>query len=337
MTNLVQNPQKGKRKDKSKDGKKLQSQQEKQPPEASQAQPQAPDETSHLAIMSLVTKGPGMRVSHLQSWSEKATKLTDKLMKLAEVSYIMEHNDAPTDENILFSDELAKTAEILIEKGKALLRKGAMIKLARAESIKRGEVRKQEELKRKQAETEHYHCYELACIPLTLKEEKLDDEISIIPRDPYDPYSHFDAKDVEHFYVKEEAFSCSSAEDSDPDIPRTKNKKEKKKKKSKSVLKQQLVTKSRVPMPMGKMTGASKPKKTIEGPYVCHVCGSDYMNEIDYVSHIGTHEGITFKCPQCDKEFRSRNSFKNHHKAELSGKTHSCDQCGKSFMLETSL
>ena len=56
-------------------------------------------------------------------------------------------------------------------------------------------------------------------------------------------------------------------------------------------------------MPMGEMTGASKPKKTIKGPYNCHVCGSDYMNKIDYVSHIGTHEGITFKCPQCDKEF----------------------------------
>ena len=156
-----------KRMDKSREGKKLQSWQEKQHPEASQAQPQAPDEASHPAIVSLVPKGPGMRVSHLQSWSEKATKLTDKLMELAEVSYIMEHNDALTDENILFSDELAKTAEILIDKGKALLQKGAMIKLAIAENTKRVEIRKQEELKRK-----HYHCYELAHIPLTLKEEK---------------------------------------------------------------------------------------------------------------------------------------------------------------------
>ena len=61
------------------------------------------------------------------------------------------------------------------------------------------------------------------------------------------------------------------------------------------------------------------------------------MNKTDYLSHIGTHEGITFKCPQCDKEFRSENSFKNHRKAELSGKTHSCSQCSKTFMLETSL
>ena len=217
---------KRKRMDKSKEGEKSQSQQEKQPPEASQAQPQAPNEASHPAIMSLVTKGPGMRVSHLQSWSDKATKLTDKLMELAEVSCIMESNDAPTDENILFSDELTKTAEILIAKGKALLQKGAMIKLARVECIKRAEIRKQEELKRKQAETKHYHCYELACIPLTLKEEKIDDEMSIIPRDPYDPYPYFEAKDMECFYVKEEAFSCTTAEDGEPDIPRPEKEKE---------------------------------------------------------------------------------------------------------------
>ena len=71
---------KRKRKDKYKEGgKTAQSQQEKQPPAASQAQPQAPDKASYLAIMSLVTKGPGMRISHLQSWSEKAAKLTDKI------------------------------------------------------------------------------------------------------------------------------------------------------------------------------------------------------------------------------------------------------------------
>ena len=72
----------------------------------------------------------------------------DKLMELADISYIMEKNDAPTDENILFSNELTKTAEILIERGKALLQKGARIKLARAQSTQRAELRKQEELRR---------------------------------------------------------------------------------------------------------------------------------------------------------------------------------------------
>ena len=61
------------------------------------------------------------------------------------------------------------------------------------------------------------------------------------------------------FYVKEEVFSCSSAEDGELDIPIPK--KQKGKKKSKPVLKQQPVMKDRVPMPMGKMTGASKAKK----------------------------------------------------------------------------
>ena len=93
--------------DKSKEDAKMQSLQEKHPPEASQGQPQAPNfqlstQASCPPIMNLVTKGPGMKVSHLKSWSEKATKLMDKLMELANISYIMEQNNAPVDENILF-------------------------------------------------------------------------------------------------------------------------------------------------------------------------------------------------------------------------------------------
>ena len=159
----------------------------------------------------------------------------------------------------MFSEELTKKAELLVEKGKVLLQKGAMIKLARAESIKRAEIRKQEELRRKQEETQHYHCYELAHIPQTLKEEKIDDEMSIIPRDPYYPFPYFDTKDSERFYVKEEAFNCSSAEDGELDIPIPKT--QKGKKKSKPALKQQPVMKDRVPMPIGKTTGASKARK----------------------------------------------------------------------------
>ena len=67
----------------------------KHPLEASQGQPQAPNfqlstQASCPPIMNLVTKGPEMGVSCLKPWSEKATKLMDKLMELAEVSYIME-------------------------------------------------------------------------------------------------------------------------------------------------------------------------------------------------------------------------------------------------------
>ena len=58
--------------------------------------------------------------------------------------------------------------------------------------------------------------------PKTLKEEKIDDEMSIIPKDPYELFLYFDAKDTKCFYVKEEAFSCSSVEDGEPDIPKPK-------------------------------------------------------------------------------------------------------------------
>ena len=65
----------------------------------------------------------------------------------------------------------------------------------------------------------------MARIPLTIKEEKIDDEMSLIPCDTYDPYPYFEAKNTERFYVKEEAFSCSSAEDGEPDIPPPKTQK----------------------------------------------------------------------------------------------------------------
>ena len=70
---------------------------------------------------------------------------------------------------------------------------------------------------------------------------------------------------------------------------------------------------------------------------MCHVCGADYVNIVDFNSHIASHEGITYKCPTCDKTFRSENSLKNHRRAEDSGKLHTCQQCGKSFQLKTSL
>ena len=120
----------------------MQRQQEKNPPEPSQS-----TEQSHPLNLRSVPKGHGTRVSHLRSWSDKAMKLMDKLMELADISYIMEKNDAPTDKNLLFSDELTKTAEILIDRGKVLLQKGARIKLARAQSIERAVLRKQEQLR----------------------------------------------------------------------------------------------------------------------------------------------------------------------------------------------
>ena len=78
-------------------------------------------------------------------------------------------------------------------------------------------------------------------------------------------------------------------------------------------------------------------KQIIKGPHVCHVCGVDCVNIIDFNSHIASHEGVTYKCPNCDKTFRSENTFKNHRRAENSGKMHTCQQCGKNFQLQSSL
>ena len=70
---------------------------------------------------------------------------------------------------------------------------------------------------------------------------------------------------------------------------------------------------------------------------MCHVCGADYVNIIDFNSHIASHKGITYKCPKCDKTFRSGNTLKNHRRAEDLGKLHTCQQCRKSFQLITLL
>ena len=56
---------------------------------------------------------------------------------------------------------------------------------------------------------------------------------------------------------------------------------------------------------MGKIGAPGKKKKIIKGPHVCHVRGADYMDIIDFNSHIAHHEGVTYKCPTCDKTFRS--------------------------------
>ena len=83
--------------EKSRTEAKMQNQQEKNPPEPSQS-----TEQSDHPKLNLITKGHGTRVSRLKSWSDKATKLTDKLMELADILYTMDKNDAPMDENFCF-------------------------------------------------------------------------------------------------------------------------------------------------------------------------------------------------------------------------------------------
>ena len=117
-----------------------------------------------------------------------------------------------------------------------------------------------------------------------------------------------------------------------------KHKKGKKENKDLPVLPTQPVPSlEQVAMPMGKISAPGKKKQIIKGPHVCHVCGADYVNIIDFNSHIASHEGVTYKCQKCDKTFRSENVLKNHRRAENSGKMNTCQQCGKNFQLQSSL
>ena len=238
----------------------------------------------------------------------------------------------------MFSDEMTAAAEIMIKKGKRILQLASQIKCARAQSIKRAQERKEAVERQCLLDTQHYHFYEVTPIPLTIKTEKIDEEMTIEPRNSFDPYPYFDKKQVEAFYVKEEAFHCSSAsEDIKENERKRKHKKGKKTKKDLPILPTQPVPPvEKVAMPMGKTGAPGKKKKIIEGPHMCHVCGVNYMNIINFNSHIASHR-VTYKCPKCDQIFRSENALKNHRRAENSSKMHNYQQCGKNFQLQSSL
>ena len=123
-------------------------------------------------IRELIKMGHGSRTGRLKSWSEKVSMLADKLIELSEVSHVMEQNDAATDENIMFSDEMTAAAEIMIKKGKRILQLASQIKCARAQTIKRAQERKEAEERQWFLDTQHYHFYEVTPIPLTTKTEK---------------------------------------------------------------------------------------------------------------------------------------------------------------------
>ena len=167
----------------------------------------------------------------------------------------------------------------------------------------------------------------------------IDDEVTIEPWDPYNPYPYYDKHQVKAFYIKEEAFDCSTASKDLKDTEKEEKKKKGKKfKKNLPVLPTQPIPSQEiVAMPMGKIGAPGKKKQIIKDPHVCHACKVAYVNIVDLNSHIASHEGFTYKCPKCDETFRMENSLKNHRRAEDSGKLYTCQQCGKSFQLQTSL
>jgi len=54
-------------------------------------------------------------------------------------------------------------------------------------------------------------------------------------------------------------------------------------------------------------------EKTSDGTYSCKICSTMIRHKTKMKLHVETHmEGLTFPCNTCGKEFRSRNSLRNH-------------------------
>ena len=53
--------------------------------------------------------------------------------------------------------------------------------------------------------------------------------------------------------------------------------------------------------------------RNLDGKYSCKICGKSMNHKTNMKKHIETHlEGLCFKCPMCEKNFRSRNLLANH-------------------------
>ena len=87
-------------------------------------------EAAREKIRELVITGHGSRTGRLQSWLHKLNTLADKMIELGKLTHVMEQNDAVTEENMMFSDEMEVATEIMIEKGRKLLQVASQIKCA---------------------------------------------------------------------------------------------------------------------------------------------------------------------------------------------------------------
>ena len=127
---------------------------------------------------------------------------------------------------------------------------------------------KEAEERQQLLDTRHYHFYEVAPIPQTTKTEVIDHEVTIEPRDPYDLYLYFEKHKVKAFYVKEEAFDCSTALE---DLKEKEKERQKKKgKKDLSVLPTQPIPlQEKVAMPMGKIGAPEKKEKKLLKVLMC--------------------------------------------------------------------
>lgn len=66
-------------------------------------------------------------------------------------------------------------------------------------------------------------------------------------------------------------------------------------------------------------------------PYQCEFCGKCYAVKSHYNYHIAKHQGVTYKCDQCDKEFINRGSLIAHRFKHRDHMPHECSICKKGF------
>ena len=73
--------------------------------------------------------------------------------------------------------------------------------------------------------------------------------------------------------------------------------------------------------------------------HVCHVCGQAYAKNESLMTHLYQHamENVEFRCSDCDKTFRSKESLNAHKKAKHEGHEHVCKHCGEAFAWKKSL
>lgn len=75
------------------------------------------------------------------------------------------------------------------------------------------------------------------------------------------------------------------------------------------------------------------------GELVCHICGKGFVKEESLMAHLYHHamENVEFKCVDCDKTFRSKESLNSHRKAKHEGFEFICPHCNEMFTWKKSL
>lgn len=77
--------------------------------------------------------------------------------------------------------------------------------------------------------------------------------------------------------------------------------------------------------------------KTHYDKFLCHTCptcGKRLRSFGLLTQHLKTHEGKTFHCDQCDKQFAYYTRLRLHRKCHVTELNYKCDQCPKAFKLQ---